>query len=344
MKIIIISFILILIIIVPVFCGGIRDKEPVNTREIEINNIDEIEIQYRSEDIVILNNNSDKLILKEFMTDNNSEYFAKITNSGNKLSIEAGRRPAFNARFKVSIEVYIPVSKKNFTIKTSSGKIDAAGEYTASSMSLETSSGDIQVNSITADRINLKTSSGGVNCRNVNGNSAIETSSGSIVCSVVNGDSIIKSSSGKIELDKVSGSLNAAARSGSIRSGKIGGKADIRTSSGDITVNEINGSAVFEASSGSVYCLAGEGEKNITITTSSGNVVLDIPRNFVFNFSSRSSSGSLKTPFPDKLFNPVSDKDHIQGVIGNDNSSKNQINNNISIKTNSGSIKVNWSN
>ena len=282
-------FTFIMLNLVYAFCGGIQDKRLVNVQEIELNHFDEIEIQYRSEEVVIFSNNSEEFILKEYMTENNSGYYAKIINSGNKLIVEAGQRPVrlFNL-FGARIEVYIPISNKNITIKTSSGSIKAAGEYNASLMVIESSSGNISVNSITADIINFKTSSGSINCQNANGNSTIETSSGSIVCSIINSDLFIKSSSGNI------------------------------------------------------HCITNENAKDIKITTSSGSVILDIPKNFSFNFSSRSSSGSLNTPFSDKLFSPVSDKNYIQGVIDRNNTSENQITNNISIRTSSGSIRANW--
>jgi hypothetical protein len=341
MKKIIFVFTFITVNFVYAFCGGIHDKELVNMQEIELVRFDEIEIQYRSEEVTIFSDNSDKFILKEYMTENKSSYFAKITNSGNKLIIEAGQRPLFNI-FRARIEVYIPVSNKNITIKTSSGSIKAAGEYKASLMKIESSSGIISVNSITADRINFKTSSGSINCQNANGNSIIETSSGSIVCSIINGDLSAKSSSGKIALDQVSGSLNTTTRSGDIHTGKTGENADIHTRSGSIVAGGVNGIAILETSSGSIHCLTTENARDLKITTSSGGVILDIPRNSNFNFSSRSSSGRLNTPFSDKLFTLVSDRNNIQGIIDGNNVSKDQITNNISIRTSSGSIRVNW--
>lgn len=343
MKIIIFAFPLILVNLACAFCGGVQDKELVNIQEIELKHFDGIDILYRSEKVDIFTHNSDKLILKEYMTENNNGYYAKIVTSGNRLTIEAGRRPARPFYiFMARIEIYIPVSDKNITIKTSSGNIEATGEYTASIMGIESSSGNISVNSITAKRINLKTSSGDIDCKNINGNSTFEASSGSIVCSNITSDLSVKSSSGRITLDQVSGSLNATLKSGDIHLGKIGGNADIHTSSGNIVANGINSSAILETSSGGIHCVTTENAKDIKITTSSGGVILDIPKNFSFNFSSKSSSGRLNTPFSDKLFSPVSDKDSIYGIIETNNTSTGLITNNISIRTNSGSIKVNW--
>ena len=310
MKRTVFIFVLMAINVFSAFCGGIQQQELVNMQEIDLDRIANIEIRYGSDPITVFSTNSNIFVIKEYMTENNSSYYAKITNSGNTLIVEAGRRPwgLFNAFFRANIEVYIPVSNRNITVRTSSGRIETVGECIVSLMTIESASGNIMVNAITAQEVNLKTSSGNINCQNVNGNTVIETSSGSIRCSIINGDLFVKSSSG-----------NIVARS-------------------------INGTAVIESSSGSIYCVATENAGDITITTSSGSVTLDIPRNFAFNFSSRSSSGSLHTPFSDKLYSRLSDRNYIQGVIGGDNVAENQINTNIDIRTSYGSIKVNWIN
>jgi hypothetical protein len=210
-------------------------------------------ISYRSGGVVLFKNNSDLLIIKEYMGKDNRNYYAKIINSGNKLTIEDGKRPVFfTALFKARIEIYIPVSNKNITIKTSRGSIEDNDEFSASSINMECSSGSISINKITAKTVNLKASS----------------------------DSI------------------------------------------DYKVTENTG--------------------DISITSSSSSVSLNIPRNFAFNFSSRISSSSLQTPFSDKLFNPVSDRNSVQGIIYGNNASENQSLRNINIKATSSSIRINW--
>jgi len=302
-------FILMALVLVSAFGRGIFQMELVNEQEIALSQIDSIEIRYRFENITFYTHNSDTLIIKEYMTENKSGYFAKINNSGNNLVVEAGNRPIISfGTFRAKVEVYIPMSNKNITLKTSSGKIEGTGVYTASSINIESSSGSISVNSIIADTIKLKASSGSIKCNNVNGNTTINTSSGSINVSVINGD------------------VSAEASSGSIKLGTVNGTVNTRTSSGKIQF--------------AVTQNAGD----ITIRTTSGSVTLDIPRNLAFNFSSRSSSGRLNTPFSDKLFISLSDRNTIQGNIGFDNTSGNQVYRNININTSSGSIRVNWIN
>jgi len=302
-------FVLTALVLVSAFGSGIFQMRLVNEQEIALSQINSIEIRYRFENIAFYSHNSDTLIIKEYMTENNSGYFAKINNSGNNLVVEAGNRPFIGfGTFRVKIEVYIPISNKNITLKTSSGKIEGTGVYNASSINIESSSGNISINSITADTIKLKASSGYIKCNNVNGNTTLNTSSGSINVSVINGDVFAEASSGSINLGTVNGTVNT------------------------------------KTSSGRIQCAVTQNAGDVTIRTTSGSVTLDIPRNLIFNFSSRSSSGRLNAPFSDKLFISLSDRKTIQGNIGFDNTSGNQVYSNININTSSGSIRVNWIN
>jgi hypothetical protein len=287
-----------------VFCAGVSENL-VNVQEIDVRHIDDIVILYKSENVTLFKNNSESLIIKEYMNKDNRDYYARIVNSGKELVIEAGQRPRAGS-FKARIEVYIPVSNKNITLRTSSGSIEGNDEYTASTINMESSSGSITVNSIIVGTVNLKASSGSIRCKKVNGNTSIRTSSGSIVLGSINGNVSAEASSGRIELKSANGTIDAKTSSGVIR------------------------------------CTAAENTGDISITTSSGGVVLNIPRNFAFNFSSITSSGSLSTPFSDKLFSPISDRKSVQGVIDGNNTSGGQNLRNISIKTTSGSKRVNW--
>ncbi|MCL2243568.1 MAG: DUF4097 domain-containing protein [Treponema sp.] len=312
----------ILAVIVSASCGGSIAGEPVNVQEIRLENIDSILIRYNSERITLLNNDSNSIIIKEYMNINKKDYYAKIANSGKDLVIEAGQRPIGINNFKAHIEVYIPVSNKNFTIRSSSGDITGEKEYTAASMNFGSSSGDISINSVTANTINFTASSGVIKCERANGNTSIETSSGNIIVGAVTGNVNASSSSGRIEIKQISGELTANTASGSIRCENIEKNASVESNSGNVFLGVLNG--------------------NVTVKTSSGSVVLAVPANLSFNFLSKTSSGRLRTPFSDKLSSPFTDRDSFQGVINEDRGIPASNLKNVNIRTSSGSITVNW--
>jgi hypothetical protein len=201
------------------YCKGSSEMDLVNTQEIELGQISNVEISSLDRDVFLYMGDSDVFVIKDYMNKNNNDYYAQIANSDNVLKIKSGRKPVFGILmigFKARLEVYLP--------KSYSKKV------------------------------------------------GIKTSDGNIECSIAD------------------------------------------------PVNDI------------------------VLTAEDGNISLNIPRNYVFNFTARISDGKLNTPFSEKLASPVSDKDLIQGVIGMENNSNNMPIHNINLTTKDGSILINWIN
>jgi hypothetical protein len=78
------------------------------------------------------------------------------------------------------------------------------------------------------------------------------------------------------------------------------------------------------------YTLA-ENTEDISLTTTSGSITLDLPKNIAANFSIKTVSGNLAAPFSEKL----TDKKSQQLVTGEGNPNKN-----IILKTISGNINI----
>ena len=54
------------------FCGG--KMELANTQEIDLDTIVDVKISYSSENVSLFMETTDKLIIKEYMSENNNEY------------------------------------------------------------------------------------------------------------------------------------------------------------------------------------------------------------------------------------------------------------------------------
>jgi DUF4097 and DUF4098 domain-containing protein YvlB len=323
------------------YCEGIIQTSLVNEQEIPVEGIDIVEIFYPWEDIAVFRNSTPSLIIKEYMNRDDRDYYAKISNSGNKVLVRSGHRPLrlFNFYY-ARIEIYIPSSNTiDISIKTASGGIRAEDEYVCSAMTIESASGSLWINTITADRINLKTSSGGIYAEAINGNTRVKSHSGSIGLGNINGDVSIESFSGDVNCERTAGNAKVRARSGRIVVNSTEGDISVETSSGRADINMVTGNIRAKTSSGSIHCSVTEGAGNISLASSSGSVNLDLPQNYNFNFLSRTFSGNLSTPFSDRLFSPVSDRRSVQGTIGGDGSGNNP-KNNVNITTNSGSITI----
>jgi len=302
MKINVLLALLMIISAIPAYSGG--NAESINTQEISLNGITEINIEYSSDEISIFTGTSDALVIKEYMNRNNKNYYAQITSTGNTVTVKKGNRPLFTY-LNNRAEVYLPLSYINsLKIKTSSGRIEAVDNIICQDVNIESSSGRITVKNITAGKVNIKSSSGNIHGNKVAGNAYLKSESGNIVIDSIDGNVSAETSSGHFELNRAAGSVNA------------------------------------KTSSGNIKCTTAETSADITLATSSGSVNLNLNKNKSFNFTSRTSSGRLNTPFPEKLFVPVNDKNLVKGVIGE----KNDIDEipAINIKTSSGSIRIEW--
>jgi hypothetical protein len=304
-------------------CGeGMTDLDLVNQQEIDVAHINSIDVLYHADSIMLFSGDADRIIIKEYMSRDNSDYYATVATAGNKLTVESGRRPwGLMIMFRTRIEVYLPASYPHpITVKTSSGSIKADDDYACSNLHLECSSGSISVNAITAESISLRTSSGSIHGQRLTGNLDLRTSSGSIAVEHIEGDVSAEASSGSITFEQAEGRVAA------------------KTSGGRIRVDALAGALTAQASSGSIHCGISALTGDLSLTASSGSVNLELARTAAFNFSARTSSGGLSTPFPDRLSSPVTDRRLVQGVIGSDRDPPYEIN----IRTTAGAIRVNW--
>jgi hypothetical protein len=291
-----------------VYCGGLVETEPVNEHRISLEQVNRIEIAYRSEEIALFTGTDDCLVIKEYMSENNSDYYARVSKTPDRLLVERGRRPLrlFNI-FYACVEVYLPVSYRNgISLQSTSGSITGPDEYVCSNMAVKSSSGSISFNSVTADTVYFKTSSGSIRSEKIQGAARFQTSSGEIV------------------------------------SGGIAGDVSAETSSGRIKLNSVTGTVTAKTSSGAINCTVTETVNDISLVSSSGSVSLNVPKDISFRFSTRSSSGNLSTPFTERLVSPVSDRRFIQGTITAGGVPESEISRNITIKTTSGSVRVKW--
>jgi hypothetical protein len=136
--------------------------------------------------------------------------------------------------------------------------------------------------------------------------------------------------------------INIKTIDGNICCEYINGNIFAESLDGDIELKLINGVADVKTKDGNIRCTVTENVGDISLIAEDGNVQLHLPNNLKFKFSTRIADGSLSTPFGDRLFSPMNDKKLVEGIIGGDNIPENSPR--ISIRTNDGSVKVNWIN
>jgi hypothetical protein len=294
----------------------------VNTQNISLDSIDEIDISYRSDDVTLHIGDSEDLILKEYMnyTPEDDE-LSRIDQSGSVLTIKNGKQVQRFISFDFlsngsRIEIYLPSNYSDkLSVETSSGNIDSSFPLKLSDFTATSTSGNIEIDEVYSDRISAAASSGNIRFQVAEGNRQFSVTSGNIKVLGGVGDSSFASSSGNITIENASGNIEAEASSGNIDIIDSLGGGEIATTSGNIKVD--------------LTSLT----EDLEIHASSGDVRVMLPDSDSFNFTSQTSSGDIRTFFDDVL-NYSKKGDEASGTVGANPEFD------VTIETSSGNIRV----
>ncbi len=239
----------------------------VNDRTYDADKIDDINITFTYDEIVILKNSSDKIRVAEYMSRTPAEdELAQVSTDNTSFNIHAGRRELFgwfmNQNSKV--EVYLPEGYEgSLDIETTSGSVEVKENVALTNVDVSSSSGSIRFNEILAKEINLSSTSG--------------STRGSLL--EAEGDITIQSSSGSIGVDKITGSsADLDSTSGSIRGSEVicTGKVTMESSSGSINYDGVSGNTIeLKSTSGGIRGKELLGKDGISVRCSSGGITFD---------------------------------------------------------------------
>jgi DUF4097 and DUF4098 domain-containing protein YvlB len=213
----------------------------VNSQTLDMNLVKNLIISYSSDNIVLLESSDSSLVLKEFMTRNNPEYFAEIENSQNAITISSGKRPWF---IRTRIEIYIPkIFNDNLVVNLRSGNLTANYSMNQKTINLSVSSGNLKTNSISSENVVVEVSSGNI-----------------IIDELIGNDLTVRNGSGNININSFQGKVNTVNRSGNIVVSNFVGEGtfDVRSGNIDLTVNDIIGDISLSSNSGTIDLIMGQ--------------------------------------------------------------------------------------
>jgi DUF4097 and DUF4098 domain-containing protein YvlB len=311
--------------------NGLAEAKLVNTQHLDLKGVGSVKITYGSDAVKLFRGDSDLLVIKEYMSIDDSDYYAHVSyaaaHAERQLVIESGERPVVDfGNFQSRVEVYIPASfTRAMAVKVTSGSFRADDALSFSAISLESSSGSITVNDIKSDTTALvKTRSGSIRIQNIAAHEIqLSTTSGSIHCGTAGGTTAITTTSGSVSFERVNGDVFAVSTSGAIGLKLVTGALRVKTTSG------------------SIRCAVAESAGDIALSATSGSVTLGIPRNLGFHFSAEIASGTISTPFSNQLYTPFSNRHSATGTIRAAGLAEHELIS-IGITVASGSIRVGW--
>ena len=226
---------------------------------------------------------------------------------------------------EISSEIGL-TARGGFLASTTSGDM-LFPEVQAEKIQVSSTSGDIRLDSALAEKQDISTTSGDITVEQARGETKISSTSGEIRVSALEGPLRTSTTSGDITLGQVTGSIALSTTSGEIRLEEAKGDFDAESTSGDIRVESLEGSFRMSATSGelSVSRASGFGtahsvsgdirifldelQGGLDISTTSGDVSLQLPKTASLSLHFSSTSGECVTFFDEELsFNKKGNK------------------------------------
>ncbi|WP_124067186.1 DUF4097 family beta strand repeat-containing protein [Clostridium sp. E02] len=264
-KRITLSMALILCLLALIGCSKSNSSQEANELQFSLDGISSLTISYDEEKITFFENDGEDLIIKEYMTKNKSNYYAKVKQRNNNIHISEGGKPFFKKGFSRYIEVYLPKSyRENLTVTSTNGDIDFSGmNLNLSALRVDNSSGTVTLDHAVAFDIYLSSTSGKLNLGNIEANQIrLETTSGSVSCTELNGNVTYTSTSGNTDIKSAIGSGSYKANN----SGKL-----------NVVYTEVNG--------------------DLSFFNKNDNIILTLPASLEFKFEATTKNGSVSTNF-----------------------------------------------
>ena len=262
-------------------CSRSNTAQAANVLSFNLNTITDVTISYDEEAITFFQSDSDELIIKEYMTENKSRYYADVKQNNGSIHVSEGGKPLFNNSFTRYIEVYLPQKyQANLTVTTTDGNIDISDlTLNLISLRIESTTGTIQLGNANAAVLYLSSTSGKLDLGNIAGEQLkLDTTSGKVTCKELNGAVTYTTTSGDID-------VNSAIGSGSYRvnnSGKL-----------SVAYTEVTG--------------------NLSFFNKKDNIELALPRALEFVFEATTKNGSVSTSFQKSIH---VDGHTIHGTVG----------------------------
>lgn len=210
-----------------------------NEESFAIEDIERLDINYSYAVLRVLPTDGDKIILREYMSRNNPDYFARTKSQDGTVKIAQGRYPKF-LHLKVRTQVLIPRKfAGDMRIGNIAGNLHVTGIGGLRTVKATINSGNGYFNNISVENLSVRDQSGKVKLDNVKAEDVLELSA----------------HSGSIKIHNVLGrEFEINAHSGAIRGEGLSGSGHIVSHSRTValSINELTGDLEAESHSGAV--------------------------------------------------------------------------------------------
>jgi hypothetical protein len=205
-------------------------------------------------------------------------YELNISTDNNQLSVTAKNKYNNVERKKqlsISYKIFVPQNVST-DLATSGGGINLSN--LSGTQQFTTSGGGLTLTKLSG-KINGRTSGGGINIADSKDDINLNTSGGGITAERCIGDMVLNTSGGSLRLSDLKGIIKATTSGGGVHANNINGELITHTSGGSIDLDNITASIDASTSGGSLRVSLKEVGKYVKLSSSGGNVNLDMPGN-----------------------------------------------------------------
>ena len=264
-------------------------------------------------EVYIKDNNRHQLTKEEIQKRLDEDYDMNIAVNGHELSATVKRKHEFtdwNESLNISFKIFVP-KQVSTDLKTSGGGIRL--DNLSGTENFKTSGGGLEIDQLSGI-VHGKTSGGGIDVSNSSDDIDLVTSGGGIRAKNCNGKIRLVTSGGGLDLNDLKGNIYAHTSGGGVEGSNIEGELITGTSGGGIDLKHMNCSLEANTSAGSVYAQMEQVGKYLKLSTSAGDIDLQLPSKQGLDLDLR---GESVNQHPENItaFNGELTKNHINGSV-----------------------------
>lgn len=323
------------------FFAKIFDSKLVNELKLKLNQIDEIHLNYRLGDILVLPTNSPNLIVHDFMSRDIENLHSTVEKIGNVLKITQGPRKLVGI-FKNKTLLFLPKEFTGFlTIRSQSGDVYINKIPNHCMIDITAVSGDLLLAHSTLKRVQADLKSGDIAVSATSANVFhINAHSGMLTADNINAKEEISyhTTSGNMDLENISSkSFFIDTKTGKITVNQLKSQnIEILTDSGNITLNNSEGKGNVKANTGKInLSLDKSNQFNLSIQSKIGNIHIHIPDTISFTFNVDTKKIGLTDLPLNSIIYSSDDYDKVKGYVGAEDS-----NNSLNIESDMGKVSI----
>ncbi|WP_347283624.1 DUF4097 family beta strand repeat-containing protein [Lactobacillus taiwanensis] len=323
------------------FFAKIFDSKLVNELKLKLNQIDEIHLNYRLGDILVLPTNSPNLIVHDFMSRDIENLHSTVEKIGNVLKITQGPRKLVGI-FKNKTLLFLPKEFTGFlTIRSQSGDVYINKIPNHCMIDITAVSGDLLLAHSTLKRVQADLKSGDIAVSATSANVFhINAHSGMLTADNINAKEEISyhTTSGNMDLENISSkNFFIDTKTGKITVNQLKSQnIEILTDSGNITLNNIEAKGNVKANTGKInLSLDKSNQFNLSIQSKIGNIHIHIPDTISFTFNVDTKKIGLTDLPLNSIIYSSDDYDKVKGYVGAEDS-----NNSLNIESDMGKVSI----